>query len=127
MIKSHSLFRRTTLNFKTANQLSLYYETHGDPTNPPILLIHGIGADHNMWKPQIDTLPQKGYFVIVPDLRGHGLSDIPETFLINDCAADMCALLDALHINRAHLVGVSMGGMVVQQLVANTPKGLTPR
>jgi 3-oxoadipate enol-lactonase len=103
------------MNFTTFDQLDLYYETHGDPANPPILLIHGIGADHDMWRPQIKTLPAAGYFVIVPDLRGHGQSGVPETFRIVDCARDLNDLLDALDIQQAHLIGVSMGGMVAQQ------------
>jgi 3-oxoadipate enol-lactonase len=103
------------MNFTTFDQLDLYYETHGDPARPPLLLIHGIGADHDMWRQQIKTLPAAGYFVIVPDLRGHGQSGVPETFRIVDCARDLNDLLDALDIQQAHLIGVSMGGMVAQQ------------
>jgi len=113
--------KRATVNFKTSDQLSLYYETHGDLSAPPVVLIHGIGADHRMWEPQIKSLPAAGFFVIVPDLRGHGVSDVPETFTIADCARDIKELLDALDIQSAHLVGVSMGGMVVQQFLANYP------
>ena len=47
-----------------------------------------IGADHEMWKPQLASFPTAGYFVIVPDLRGHGASDLPQTFRIADCARD---------------------------------------
>ena len=72
------------MNFKTFDQLSLYYETHGDPGAVPVVLIHGIGADHEMWKPQLASFPASGYFVIVPDLRGHGASDLPQTFSIAD-------------------------------------------
>jgi 3-oxoadipate enol-lactonase len=110
------------MNIRTSDQLSLYYETHGPPAAPPVVLIHGIGADHEMWKPQIASFPPAGYFVIVPDLRGHGASEIPATFRIADCARDIHDLLNALHIQRAHLVGVSMGGMVVQQFVAHYPE-----
>jgi 3-oxoadipate enol-lactonase len=107
--------------FKTSDALSLYYEVHGNPEKTPILLIHGIGADHDMWKPQIESLPKAGYFVIIPDLRGHGSSEVPEIFRIIDCARDIKELLDTLNIQRAHLVGVSMGGMVAQQFVVNYP------
>lgn len=106
------------MNFRTFDQLSLYYETHGDPTAPPIVLIHGLGADHEMWRPQIVSLPGAGYFVIIPDLRGHGASEAPAAFRIADCARDLRDLLSTLQLQRAHLIGVSMGGMVAQQFVA---------
>ncbi|MBN1429659.1 MAG: alpha/beta fold hydrolase [Anaerolineae bacterium] len=108
--------------FQTSDDLSLYYETHGKPTQPPVILIHGIGAEHEMWKPQITSLPGAGYFVIVPDLRGHGKSEVPNLFRIVDCARDIKELLDHLNIQHVHLVGVSMGGMIVQQFVAQYPK-----
>jgi len=109
------------MNFKTFDQLSLYYETHGDPGAVPVVLIHGIGADHEMWKPQLASFPASGYFVIVPDLRGHGASDLPQTFSIADCARDLHDLLASLGIQQAHLVGISMGGMVAQQYVLQYP------
>ena len=110
------------MNYKSSDELTLYFECHGDPTALPVILIHGIGADHQMWKPQIASLPLKGLFLIVPDLRGHGKSDIPENFRISDCADDINRLLDELKIERAHLIGVSMGGMVVQQFTATWPE-----
>ena len=110
------------MKFTTGDQLNLYYECHGDPQSPPVVLIHGIGADHEMWRPQITSFPAAGYYVIVPDLRGHGRSDLPVEFHIIDCARDIWELLNVLNIDRSHLVGVSMGGMVVQQFVAQYPE-----
>lgn len=107
---------------KTSDRLALHYESYGDPANPAVVLIHGIGADYRMWKPQITSLPGAGYFVMVPDLRGHGESEIPDIFRIVDCARDIKELLDNLNLRRAHLVGVSMGGMIVQQFVAQYPE-----
>jgi 3-oxoadipate enol-lactonase len=104
------------------DQLPLYYETHGDPGGTPVMLIHGIGADHDMWKPQITSLPAAGTFTIVPDLRGHGYSDRPAIFRIGDCARDLCNMLDHLDLQRTHLVGVSMGGMVAQRFVVDYPE-----
>jgi len=106
----------------TFDGLSLYCETHGDPSAPPVVLVHGLGADHEMWEPQIASFPRAGYFVIVPDLRGHGLSERPETFRIEDCARDIHDLLHGMRIPRAHLIGVSMGGMVAQRLVVDHPE-----
>lgn len=110
------------MKFISSDQLSLYYETHGDPNSTPVFLVHGVGADHEMWKPQISSFPEAGYYTIVPDLRGHGVSAVPGTFRIVDCARDIKELLDDLHITQAHLAGVSMGGMVVQQFVALYPE-----
>jgi 3-oxoadipate enol-lactonase len=108
--------------FKTFDGLSLYYECRGDPATSPVVLIHGIGADHEMWQPQITSLPNAGFYAIIPDLRGHGMSEVPVTFRITDCARDIKELLDSLHIRRAHLIGVSMGGMIAQQFTACYPE-----
>lgn len=112
------------MNFRTFDQLSLNYETYGELTAPPIVLIHGIGADRQMWKPQVVSFSKAGYFVVVPDLRGHGLSDVPVAFLIDDCVRDLHDLLIELRFQRVHLVGVSMGGMVVQQFVLQYPESI---
>ena len=47
------------MKIQTFDQLSLYYETYGDPQEPPIVLVHGIGADHEMWKPQIKSFQMR--------------------------------------------------------------------
>lgn len=109
------------MRFNASDGISLYHETYGDPTDTPVMLIHGIGADHNMWKPQITSFPDAGYFIIVPDLRGHGESDIPSEFRIADCARDLLELSHPLNLPRFHLIGVSMGGMVAQRFVAQYP------
>ena len=102
--------------------LSLYYETCGDPSLPALVLLHGIGADHRMWQPQYSTLSQAGFFLIIPDLRGHGSSQAPADFRIKDCARDIHDLLEKQHIQKTHLAGVSMGGMLAQQISADYPE-----
>jgi len=109
------------MRFTASDGISLYYETYGEPTSTPVMLIHGIGADHNMWKPQLTSFPEAGYFIIVPDLRGHGKSDIPDDFRVTDCARDLLELLQSLNLPKAHFVGVSMGGMVAQRFVVKYP------
>jgi 3-oxoadipate enol-lactonase len=109
------------MEFISSDLLKIHYRYYGDPGSPPILLIHGIGADHNMWLPQKTSYPQAGFFAVIPDLRGHGSSGIPPDFRIADCARDLKELLDHLQIQRAHLAGVSMGGMVVQQFAVDYP------
>lgn len=110
------------MHYQTFDQLTLSYATYGDPAAPPIVLIHGIGADQRMWQPQITSLPAAGYFVIVPDLRGHGSSASPPVFRIADCARDLRDLVVSLRLPRVHLVGVSMGGMVAQQMSLQYPE-----
>lgn len=110
---------------QTSHKLDLFYETYGDKSAPAVLLLHGLGADHRMWEPQIESFPRAGFFVIIPDLRGHGSSSSPDVFSIQDCARDMHELLAALHVERAHVVGVSMGGMVAQQLALDFPHDVT--
>lgn len=109
------------MKFKTSDGVDLFYETYGDKTEEPIVLIHGLGADHEMWKPQIKNYPEKGFFLIVPDMRGHGSSSKVNSFLISDCARDINELLDHLEIKTTNVVGVSMGGVIAQQFAHDFP------
>ncbi|MBI9049133.1 MAG: alpha/beta fold hydrolase [Anaerolineaceae bacterium] len=106
----------------TFDQLSMHYEMFGKKENPAVVFLHGIGADIEMWRPQINTLQDMGYFLIVPDLRGHGTSQPPNTFRIADCVQDIYDLLSFLKIEKIHIVGVSMGGMVAQQFTLDYPR-----
>jgi pimeloyl-ACP methyl ester carboxylesterase len=89
----------------------------------PILLIQGMSATHMTWgKPFLAPL-EKAFDCVVFDNRGMGLSG-PESmpFGIADLAADTVALLDALEIERAHVLGISMGGMIAQELALAHPE-----
>ena len=50
------------MKFKTSDEVDMFYMTYGDKAREPVVLIHGLGADHEMWKPQIDNYPEKGFF-----------------------------------------------------------------
>jgi pimeloyl-ACP methyl ester carboxylesterase len=124
-----------------ANGLELTYETHGDPSAPTLLTIHGLGAQMTDWPPGfVDGFVDQGYHVVSFDNRDAGestwldeagtpdlgalLTDpgVPVPYLLADMAADAVGLLDALGIERAHVLGVSMGGMIAQQLVIDFPR-----
>ncbi|HKB10948.1 MAG TPA: alpha/beta hydrolase [Vicinamibacterales bacterium] len=89
------------------NGFSMYYEARGD--GEPLVLLHGgtgIGAD---WAHVFPADPH-GYRIVVPDLRGHGRSTNPSRqFTFRQCARDVVALLDALHVDRVKAIGLSMG------------------
>ncbi|MCC6146217.1 MAG: alpha/beta hydrolase [Anaerolineaceae bacterium] len=79
----------------------------------PMVLLHGFPLDHTIWYPVVDILAAAGIQVILPDLRGHGLSPSPEgVYTMNLMAEDILNLLEDLGIEKAVLVGHSMGGYV---------------
>jgi pimeloyl-ACP methyl ester carboxylesterase len=103
--------------------ISIHYEVHGE--GEPLLLIMGYGANSSWWYQQIVSFSQE-YRVIVFDNRGSGLSDKPDTpYTIPLLADDAAGLLDALDIEAAHVFGVSMGGMIAQELVLRHPDRAT--
>jgi 3-oxoadipate enol-lactonase len=108
--------------FESFDGTQLAYALFGQPGHTPLVLLHGLGCDHQMWEPQLAHYPTRGFFVIAPDVRGHGQSSPVEPFTVSDCARDLIALLDHLGIARAHLAGVSMGGLIVQQVACDFPE-----
>jgi 3-oxoadipate enol-lactonase len=110
------------MKFKTSDKTELFYMTYGNKNNEPIILIHGLGADHEMWKPQIKNYPGNNFFLIVPDMRGHGKTSKVRSFRIRDCAKDISELLEHLEIKTANVIGVSMGGAIAQQFACDFPE-----
>lgn len=91
-------------------------------TGATLLLIHGAYLSGRSWKAQVKAL--SGQFrVIVPDLRGHGQSGVGGLpYSVAQFADDMRAVLDGLKVDRAHVCGHSLGGMVAQQLALDAPQ-----
>jgi 3-oxoadipate enol-lactonase len=87
---------------------------------PPLLLLHGLGGSHDDWRRQVPLFARR-YRVIAPDLRGFGASERQEPFTVQQHARDAAALLEALGIRRAHVVGLSMGGAVALEFALSEP------
>ncbi|WP_181771364.1 alpha/beta fold hydrolase [Amycolatopsis pittospori] len=125
------------------NGLELEYDTFGSPENPPLVLVMGLGAQMVTWETGFcELLAEGGFHVVRFDNRDIGLStyldDLPAPdlaalaagdltsapYLLSDLASDVTGLFDALGFERAHVVGASMGGMIVQQLAIDSPERL---
>lgn len=125
--------------FVEANGLRFCVEERGHPKGEPLILVMGLAAQMTLWPPALlDSLVAAGFRVIRFDNRDIGLSSevqgglqgspqsamlryklgmsVPAPYSLYDMAQDVVGLMDALHIDRAHLVGVSMGGMISQVL-----------
>lgn len=106
---------------KGSDGVEIYYETHGNREGTPVVLLHGLGADHSMWDLQIQKYPQMNFFLIVPDVRGHGRSSPVGEFRIKDAARDLAEILESMNLKCASVVGVSMGGLVAQRFAIDFP------
>ena len=129
----------------TANGIEIEYDAHGDPAAPPVLLVMGLGAQMTLWPMElVEALVARGFRVIRYDNRDIGLSHkfdgvkapgmirllllgrfgfkprVPYT--LADMAADGIGLLDSLGIEKAHIVGASMGGMIAQHMAFSHPE-----
>lgn len=125
------------------NGIQITYETFGDPADPTLLLIMGLGAQMVSWDDEVcHMLQDRGFHVIRFDNRDVGEStwietpglDVPAALIgalggdvstapytLSDMAADAVGLLDVVGVARAHLVGASMGGMIAQTIAIEHP------
>jgi pimeloyl-ACP methyl ester carboxylesterase len=124
--------------------LTIEYDSFGDASSPALLLIMGLGTQMIAWHPVLcQRLADEGFYVIRFDNRDVGLSSeldlrwpsftwsyirsklglkVKAPYLLADMAGDAVALLDHLGIERAHVVGVSMGGMIAQEIAMGFPE-----
>lgn len=99
----------------------LEYRVDGPDDGPALLLANSLGTDLHLWDPQIAAWAQR-YRVVRTDLRGHGGSGAPpQPYTLDDLGADAVAVLDAVGVGRAHVCGISVGGMVAQWLALRHP------
>ena len=128
-----------------ANGIEIEYETAGNKSDPALLMIMGLGAQLTIWPDALfEGLAGKGFFVIRYDNRDTGLSTdfgswgvpniadaigkamqgrkVEAPYLLTDMAADAVGLIDALGIDKAHMVGASMGGMIAQTVAGLWPQ-----
>ncbi len=104
---------------KTIRGIQLVYNDIG--AGPPILLIHGQPFNRSMWDDQKDFL-SKNHRLIIPDLRGYGESGVTEGIvLLDELALDLIHLLDQLTIDKAIVIGLSMGGQIALELFRLKP------
>lgn len=103
----------------------LYYEEHGPADAPPLILSSGLGGSADYWAPNLAAFAER-FRVIVYDHRGTGRSDrsVLPSLTVEDMARDVVALLDALGIARAHLVGHALGGLIGMAVVLEAPERL---
>lgn len=106
------------------NGVELSYAVYGTGNAPWITFSHSLAANKDMWLPQIELL-SKQYRILSYDIRGHGESPVSErAFTPMDLAQDVIGLLDALAIDKTHFVGLSLGGMIGQELALHFPQRL---
>jgi pimeloyl-ACP methyl ester carboxylesterase len=132
----------TAMPTARANGIDIAYDSFGDPADPTVLLVMGLGSQLIHWRPEFcQAIADRGFHVVRFDNRDMGEStrfdgavDIaamlaargagePATvpYLLTDMAADAVGLLDHLGVEQAHLFGVSMGGMIVQTIAIEHP------
>ncbi len=112
----------TTVGIRTRAGTPLRYRVDGDPEAPLVVCTHGVSFDHRAVGPQVPALVAAGYRTLTWDVRGHGRSRPSGAGItLARVAEDLLALLDAVEVDRAVLVGQSFGGLVSQEAFARAP------
>jgi pimeloyl-ACP methyl ester carboxylesterase len=127
--------------FQDVGKVTLCYDTFGSESDPPMLLVMGLGTQMLAWREELcEQLAARGFFVVRYDNRDCGRSTwldeqrppstfelltrrkLPAAYDLDDMAGDAAGLLEALGLRPAHVVGASMGGMIAQNLAALHPR-----
>ena len=115
--------------FVVRGAFRIAYSVFGDPANPRLVVCHGLAAEGEQFRTDAEFFADKGFYVIVPDLRGHGRSVSPEVrrdsdFAIAELAGDLLAMLDAEGIAQTHWIGNSLGGILAYRIIEIAPERL---
>lgn len=102
-----------------SNGTFLFFKDEGN--GAPVILLHGLGASHSMFKHEIKYL-KKNFRVIAIDFRGHGESDKPSHYSLEDHIQDVIALMDHLSLEKVNLLGASMGSYIAQGVAIEVPE-----
>jgi pimeloyl-ACP methyl ester carboxylesterase len=106
------------------NGIDIWYEFEGE--GPPLVLTHGFAGPNGGWPPVVYELRSR-FRLLLYDVRAHGKTTVPDdasTVTMPQFAADLCGLLDHLGLERPHVAGVSMGGMISAQFACDFPDRL---
>lgn len=104
----------------TVNEIDIFYEVHGQ--GEPLVLIQGLGGSHSAWVFQTRAF-KKYYQVVTFDNRGVGITGRSRAaYSIRTMAEDTIGLLDHIGLDKAHILGMSLGGMIAQEIAINHPE-----
>jgi 3-oxoadipate enol-lactonase len=110
------------MRFVKANGLVIHYRDHGRRDGAPLVFINSLGTDFRIWNEVAEILAPH-FRIITYDKRGHGLSESgPDKNDMADYARDLAALLDQVGVGRATIVGLSIGGLIAQELYRLSPE-----
>ena len=111
--------------YAASGDLRIFYDTFGFEDDPPLVLVCGLGSQVLYWRDEFcHGLVDRGFFVVRVDIRDSGLSThLPEDakYTLSDMAGDIVAVIEALGVDRVHLVGQSLGGMIAQTVAIEHP------
>ena len=101
--------------------ICIHHQRSGPPERPALVLVNSLGTDFRVWDHLLPAFAER-FQIIRSDKRGHGLTDLtPGPYTMAGLAGDLAGLLDHLRVSQAIVVGLSIGGMIAQQLVAARP------
>jgi 3-oxoadipate enol-lactonase len=110
------------MRFVKANGLVVHHQDGGREAGPPLVFINSLGCDFRIWT-EVARLLEADFRILRYDKRGHGLSEAgPDACEMADYARDLAALMDATGVGRATVVGLSIGGMIAQELYRQRPE-----
>ncbi len=110
------------MKFVKANGLVIHFSDQGRRDGPPLVFINSLGCDFRIWN-EVAEILAPDFRILTYDKRGHGLSESgPDKNDIADYARDLAALLNVVGVGRATIVGLSIGGLIAQELYRQSPE-----